>query len=190
VIETHSILTVQYTLRATDVYDPFQYSWRTVIRWAVVVFVVLLLYDVGPDWFSAQLGAAVQPALVIAVLVSVALFILFLLPWLRIKSTFRNYATAGRLRTISFRSEGLHLESEDLSADYKWSLFHRIVETHRAFHFIVGPRSATVLPKRSLSNSGEMQMLRQLIRENFKGKKNCALIDAIAPRYSRTTSLR
>ena len=91
--------------------------------------------------------------------------------WLRIKSTFRNYATAGRLRTISFRSEGLHLESEDLSADYKWSLFHRIVETHRAFHFIVGPRSATVLPKRSLSNSGEMQMLRQLIRENFKGKK-------------------
>jgi hypothetical protein len=95
VIETHSTLTVQYTLRATDVYDPFQYSWRTVIRWAVVVFVVLLLYDVGPDWFSAQLGAAVQPALVIAVLVSVALFILFLLHGLGLNRRFGTMLRRG-----------------------------------------------------------------------------------------------
>ncbi len=84
---------------------------------------------------------------------------------------FRNYATAGRLRTISFSNDGMHLESEDSSGDYKWSFFHRIVETHRAFQFIVGPRSATFLPKRCFSNSGEIQMLRQLIHENFKGKK-------------------
>jgi hypothetical protein len=170
-METHPKLTVHYTLRPADIYDPFQYSWRTAIRWAVVIFVGLLIYDLGPDRFPAHLGAAAQPVLIIAILVGVALFVLFVGPWLRIKSMFRNYATAGRLRTISFSTDGMHLESEDSRGDYKWSLFHRIVETSRAFQFIVGPRSATFLPKRCLSNSGEIQMLRQLVRENFKGKK-------------------
>jgi YcxB-like protein len=83
----------------------------------------------------------------------------------------QNYPAAGRLGTIYFSKDGMHLKSEDSSGDYKWSLFHRIVETRRAFPFIVGPQSATLLPRRCFSNSGETHILRQLIRKNFKGKK-------------------
>jgi hypothetical protein len=77
----------------------------------------------------------------------------------------------GRARSLSFSSDGLHLESEDARANYKWSMFHRVVETSQLFVFISGPRSGTSLPKRRLTNSGEIQILRQLIRENFEGKK-------------------
>jgi hypothetical protein len=46
-METHPKLTVQYTLRRTKVYDPFQYSWRTVICWVIVVFLSTTLVPSG-----------------------------------------------------------------------------------------------------------------------------------------------
>ena len=170
-MKTYPRLTVQYILQPADVYDPFIYSWRNVIRWVIVVFACLLVYDIGPSWSSAHLGVGIRPAVLATLLIGFLLFILFFLPWLRVQSMFRKYPAMRRLRALSFSSDGLHIESEDTRADYKWSLFHRIVETPKVFLFIVTPRGATYLPKRCLSTPDEIEILRQLIRENFRGKK-------------------
>lgn len=171
VMETHPKLTVQLVLRPSDVYDPFLYSWRNLIRWVTVVFACFLIYDTSSTWSSALSGAGIKPALLISFLVGFALFILFVLPWLRVQSMFRKYPTLRRPRSFSFSSEGMHAESEDARGDYKWSLFHRIVETPKLFLFMSTPRGATYVPKRCLSRPDEIGILRQLIRENFKGKK-------------------
>jgi hypothetical protein len=168
---THLILTVQVILWPGDIYDPLVYSWRNVIRWATVLFACLVIYDTSLRWSSTHLAAGRKPALLIPLLIGLALLILFFLPWLRVQWMFRKYPMLRQPRSISFGSEGLHIESEDSRGDYKWSIFSRIVETPKVFLFSVTPRGATYVPKRCLSRPDQIRMLRQLIRDNFKGKR-------------------
>ena len=88
-----------------------------------------------------------------------ALIILFFLPWVRVQWMFRRLPAIEQSRSLSFSSEGLHLESEAARGDYKWWFFHRIVETPKVFMFIVG-RGGTYVPKRCLSTPGEIEILR------------------------------
>jgi YcxB-like protein len=158
-METSAQVTAHFVLRPSDIdaIHPFAYSLQHVIRWTSVVFVCLVSYEAGPIWFYSLSGSM--------------LFVMFVLPWLRILWMFRKYSAFSRPRSISFGPEGMHLESEDARGDYKWSLFYRITETRRSFVFLVTPRGATYVPKRALSGSAEIGMLRKLIRENFGGKK-------------------
>ncbi len=171
VVESDRNLTVQYALRPADVYDPFWYSWRNVIRWATVVLVCLLVYEAGPGWSSAYFGITIKPTASIPVLIGASLFILFLLPWLRVQAMFRKYPALGRLRSVSLGTEGLHAESDDARGDYKWSIFRRVVETPKVFVFMATSRAGTYLPKRCLATRDEVVKLRRLIRENFSGQK-------------------
>lgn len=170
-MESNRNLTVEFVLRPADVYDPFAYSWRNTIWWAIVVLVCLFLYEAVPSWSSAHLGVAIGQAALAPVLIVIALLILFVLPWIRVQSMFRRYPALGRPRSLSFGSEGLHVESDDARGDYKWSIFHRVVETPKVFLFIVTPRGATYLPKRCLATPGDISTLRRLIQENFRGQK-------------------
>jgi YcxB-like protein len=158
-METGPQVTAYFVLRPSeiDTIHPFAYSLQHVIRWTIVVFVCLVSYEAGPIWFYSLSGSM--------------LFVMFVLPWLRMLRMFRKYSAFSRPCSISFGPEGMHLESEDASGDYKWSLFYRITETRRSFVFLVTSRGATYVPKRGLSGSAEIRVLRNLIRENFKGKK-------------------
>src|ERR1700730_16015969 len=88
---TYLTLTVQFILGPSDIYDPFIYSWRNVIRWAIVLFACLLIYDTSPSWSSTHWVAGRKPALLIPLLVGFALFILFFFPCLRVQWMFRKY---------------------------------------------------------------------------------------------------
>jgi hypothetical protein len=170
-MDTRPQLTAQIVLRPSDVYDPFLYSWRNVIRWTIVLFACLLIYDASPSWLSAHSGTQIKPVLLNPLLIAFVLFITFFVPWLRLQWMFRTYPTMRGLRSYSFSSEGMHIESEEARGDYKWSLFTRIVETPKSFVFVITSRGATYVPKRCLAGQGEIEILRHLIRENFKGKK-------------------
>jgi hypothetical protein len=74
-------------------------------------------------------------------------------------------------RRFSLNSEGMHFESEDARGDYKWSIFSRIVETPEVFIFVQTTRSSTYVPKRCLRKPDDILILRQLIRENFRGRR-------------------
>jgi YcxB-like protein len=170
-MQTQPKLTVHFTLRPADGYDPFAYSWKSVFRWALIVFVCVLMCDLNSNQAAERWGYAMGPAVLTPVVLGVLLLVLFLWPWLRLQWMFRRYAGLGRPRSASFDSDGMHVKSEDSQGDYKWSLFDRIVETRKAFIFAVTSRAATYIPKRCISSAGEIEIPRQLIRENFRGKK-------------------
>jgi YcxB-like protein len=171
VMEAPPKLTVRYTLQPSDVYDPFLYSWRNLIRWVTVVFVCLLLYDLASNTSASRWRFGIAPAVLVPVVIGVLIVALFVWPWLKVQMMFRRYPTLGRPRSVAFSSDGMHTDSEDSQGDYKWSLFHRIGESPKAFVFMVTSRGGTYVPKRCLSTAGEIDILRQLIRENFRGKK-------------------
>jgi hypothetical protein len=170
-------LTVQVNLRPQDVYDPvrdlFLCSWDNIIRWAFVFFACYLIYETHPIWSSAESRSEAQSALVVVALLFTLVFLaLFLFPYLRVRSIFRELPALQKPRSISFSTEGIHIDSEDARGDYKWSLFRNVVETPRVFLFMQTTRStgALYVPKRCLSGSDGVVRLRRLIRGNFAGK--------------------
>jgi YcxB-like protein len=95
---------------------------------------------------------------------------IFSWPYFRVRSMFHEFPALLRSRRVSFRVDGIHIESEDAQGDYKWSLFYQIVETPKTFLIMQTNRAATYVPKRCLSKSDDVVILRRLIRDNFKGK--------------------
>src|SRR5579862_9267987 len=92
-------VTLQFTAGPADVYDPFLWSWQNIIRWVGTLCACVLIYDKAPTWYSAHFDGEIRTALLISLLVILALFILFLLPWLAVKRTFRNYPNSRKART-------------------------------------------------------------------------------------------
>ena len=138
------MLTVDVTLRVGDVYDP----WRNYLRWAIALFVCYLLYDTRSNWSPASAGPGGRPDFVaIPTLIILCAAILFLYPYLRLRSIFHNYPVLGSSRHFSFSDVGMHLETQDGRADLNWSAFYRIVETRRVFIFMQTHRGGTYVPK-------------------------------------------
>jgi hypothetical protein len=162
------LVTVQVDLRPQDVYevyDPFrnlfQYSWLNCFRWAFLLFETYLIYETHP------------PALfVLALFLIFILATLFLSPYLRVRSVFRESPTLRNTRTLSVGAEGIRVESEDGRGEYKWSVFPYVLETPRAFIFAQSSRGfgGTWIPKRCLSTPNDIVRLRDLVRSNCKGK--------------------
>jgi hypothetical protein len=97
-------------------------------------------------------------------------FALFLLPYLRVRTMFRKSPALRRPRRLVFGPEGIRFEAEDARGEYKWSLFMRIIETKKVFMLLQTTRAATYIPKRCFHSPSDVELLRQLIRDNFKGK--------------------
>ena len=159
-MEPRSELIVEVSLRPTDVYDPFMWSWQNLVRWVIVVFVCLLIYD--------NRSKVAPPLLLLAA--GITCVALFLYPYLRLRSMIRNSPGFRIPRRLFIDSDGLRLESENARGDYKWSFFKRIIESPKSFLFLQTTYSATYIPKRCLTGSDDVASLRQLIRANFRGK--------------------
>ena len=171
VMESPSQITVDITLQPGDLYDPFAYSWQNTIRWVSALFVCYLIYETRSLWASAQSDSDTASALLaLSVLMGFVILLLFLFPYLRVRSIFKSSPAARKSRHLSFSVEGIHLESEDARGDYKWTLFNRTVETPRVFMFLQTRYAATYVPKRCFSKPEDIVILRQLIRDNFRGK--------------------
>jgi len=166
-VQSGPIVNVQCALRRSDVYQPLAYSWPSVIRWALVVFGFIMLYGPGSGSLWGDAGAGEKAVW----LAGFAVFVVFLLPWLSVQIMIRKYPAIWRSRSLSFSSEGMHLESEDARADYRWSVFYRINETSTLFLLMPTASTAVYVPKRCISSQEDIKVVRQLIRENFQGKK-------------------
>jgi hypothetical protein len=83
---------------------------------------------------------------------------------------FRKSPALRRSRRLTFSAEGIQFEAEDARGEYKWSLFMRIIETKKVFMLQQTTHAATYIPKRCFHSPSDVELLRQLIRENFKGK--------------------
>lgn len=163
-------LTVEVTLRAGDIYQPFLYSWSNLMRWASALFACYLIYTTRSIWLA---GSQPDTAFTLAgppLFCAFVFIVIFSWPYLRVRSMFHKYPALGHSRRVSFSAEGMHIDSQEAQGDYKWSLFYQIVETPKTFLFIPTERGGVYIPKRCLSKADDILTLRRLIRDNFTGK--------------------
>jgi hypothetical protein len=103
------------------------------------------------------------------------LFVLILLallvfPSLRVRAIFRGTPGFARPRRVTFRPDIILIEAADSKSECKWTLFSGVFETPSVFVFSQGKVGGTYIPKRCFASQQDIAFLRQLIRENFKGK--------------------
>lgn len=159
-MEPRSEVTAEVILEPSDFYRSLDWTWGNLARWVLVVAGLLAL-DSFRYWSWPDSGEKVGLVLL--------LFLAFVYPWVRVRYLFRKFPAYRKLRRFTFDAQGMHLQSEDASGDYKWSVFSRVVETPRSFMVVQTNRGGTIIPKRFFSRSGDSPLLRKLLWENFKG---------------------
>jgi hypothetical protein len=164
-------IAVNVSLQPADVFDPWRYTTRNFLRWLLALLGSFALFDSGQFWFpSIENRVLVASIAALSVLVCLAL-IIAVVPYLILVWRFRQYAAFTKPRRYLLDANGIHLDSEDARADYKWSLFTKAFETRKVFALVLTRHHGVTIPKRFLSTPGDIEHLRQLIRENFKGKR-------------------
>jgi hypothetical protein len=170
-MEKNNELIVDVTLEPGDVYHPFLWSWQNLIRWVLVLAACLIVYGVSPLWPPGVSASERNTELfLLYLLIGSVSLAFFLLPYLRVRATFRKSPAVRRPRRLIFRTEGIQFESQDARGEYKWSLFMRVIETREIFLLLQTAHAATYIPKRCFRSPSDVELLRQLIRDNFKGK--------------------
>ena len=170
--DTSTQVVVDVILKPNDVYTPFQWDRYNLGRWVAAAVLCWIFYDLYKNQLDT-LRSFPDSASIIAVLLVLAVFILFallLFPCLRVRALFRKSPQFQKRVRYTLNTEGLSFESESASGALKWSAFDRVVETRKVFAFLITSRSGTYIPKRCLASPSDVGMLRQLIRDNFKGK--------------------
>lgn len=170
--ETKNEVVADVVLKPHDVYTPFQWNRGNVARWvaaALLCWIFSDIYRTGLDTLRSFQDADS----IIAILIALAVFILcglLLFPYLRVRALFRRSPQLRKQITYTFDSGGMHFKSDTSNGTCTWPGFDRVTETRKVFTFSVTDRAATYLPKRCLATIDDIARLRQLIRENFKGK--------------------
>jgi hypothetical protein len=88
-------------------------------------------------------------------------------PILGVITAARGYATHASLREplrFSFSAEGVAVESASVSAQQRWPVYWKAVETGGAFHLYVASAMAQTLPKRCFTSAEQMQRFREIVR--------------------------
>ena len=71
---------------------------------------------------------------------------------------------------VTFSPTGIRIESEDANVDCKWSIVKRVMETRGLFLLLYTTAGAMYLPKRCFASHEDIERLRQIIIENFRGR--------------------
>ena len=128
-------VTVEIKLQPNDVYTPLQWSRGNLARWvgaAVLSYAFYDLYSRSTDALRSFDGG--QSILAILVLLGILILLaLLLFPYLRVLALFRKSPAIRKPRVVTFRPAGIRIESEEGSADYRWSIVKRVMETRSLF---------------------------------------------------------
>lgn len=170
-METQYEVAIEVSLQPQDIYHALLLCWPNVIRWVLSLFAVYLIYDTREFWSSALTNPNRDAGVLAILLVGAAISLgWFFYPYFRVWSMFRSSPVLRSPRHIWFNREGIRVESEHGRAEYKWSIFQKIVESRNTFFFMQTPyyASSFYVPKRCLSKSATSS-LRGAIRANFRG---------------------
>ncbi len=171
-MSNEKLVSVEVKLRPKDVYRPYFWSWQNLLRLFIALMLAFATYDacLAPN---APVKSLPDGSSISAVLVAVVCFIilgLILFPYLRVRAAMKKAPVFQRSSRYSFSPDGMQVENEDATGNFKWSAFSRILEVRTTFLFFRTDYSATYFPKRCFRSPDEIVLLRELIRENFKGK--------------------
>jgi hypothetical protein len=91
-------------------------------------------------------------------------------PYFAARALFRKNPNVGKPVLWKFFPDRIETHGPVSDNVLQWSAFHTIRETKEQFLLYVQGNFANVLPKQCFGHSGDVAGLRQLIRENFRGK--------------------
>lgn len=170
-MEDIATIVVNVQLNPKDLCDLWMGSAFTFLRWFLVLCGAYLSYavfaEIVNEGFSVQTGFTITYYGVVAL---AAFFTAIFFPRLRAWQLIRHGPTLREQRRYSFSDRDVHFDSELMTCDLRWDSFSRIVESRRSFILYLGPLYGMVIPKRYLTQPDDLQRLRELFRNQFKGK--------------------
>jgi YcxB-like protein len=170
-MEDRATIIVNVQLNPKDLCD----LWRG----SAITFLRLLLVPCGAYLSTIIVGEIVNQGFSVATDYAIAyygvgalaaFFTAIFFPRLRAWQLIRHGPTLRERRRYSFSDRDVHFDSELMTCDLRWDSFSRIVESRRSFILYLAPLYGMVIPKRYLTNPDDLQRLRELFRNQFKGK--------------------
>ncbi len=126
-----------------------------VVAISLVVFGVVLVWLVGPRWWS----------LVWFVLAPLEWFDLLSIEPLVVRYVFKRSARFQERTTLSFSEECIHYKTPSIDSTLDWSLFTGLIEDDELFLLpYKAPRTYAVIPKRSFASEEAKAEFRELVR--------------------------
>jgi len=163
---------VDVDLKPHDVYTPFSWSRRNVIRWVASIVICLIVYDLYRNSRETILsfdgGGSILA--IMALLLAFVLCGLLLFPYLRMRALFRKSQILTKTRRHTIGDAGIATKSDDTTTESKWSAFDNVIETPKVFAFALSPFQAMYIPKRCFASTDDIARVRDLVRANLPGK--------------------
>jgi hypothetical protein len=171
VAEAKDEVIVEVTLKPNDIYTPFQWNGTNVFCWPVILAACWVAYDSYSSNPAKWRVEGVPQTVAAFGVVALLALVLITLQYVRVRRCFQKYPAFKGRRDFRFTPDGVHVESEHVRGDYKWSLFSKVVETRKNFLLLQTATAAMYVPKRCFGSADDMSTLRELILKHFKGQR-------------------
>jgi hypothetical protein len=170
-MEDNTTIAINVQLTPKDLEDLWSATSITYLRWLLVACGAYLSYavfaEIMNEGFSVEIGFAITYYGVVALAAFfTAIFFLRFRAWQLI----RHGSTLREPRRYLFSDRDVHFDSQLMNCDLQWGSFYRIVEKRRSFVLYLAPLSGMVIPKKFLTKPDDLQRLRELFRNHYKGK--------------------
>jgi hypothetical protein len=167
----NAVVAVNVQLTARELNDMWSGSRVRYLVWLVLPVGLLYAYfafaTVVNDGFTSANALTV---LLYGMVALIALFPGFIVSRARARLMLRYGPTVRELRRYAMSIHGVHFDSDLMTCRCQWGAFSRVLENPRCFLLYQTPMSAMIIPKRCFSSPEEIDQLRVLLREHFKGK--------------------
>ncbi len=170
-MEDTSVVRVDVSPVVSDFYDLRRGSSVRYLDCILVLIGLLYAYFVLAEIFNDGVGKA--NASTVAMYSGVSLLALFGIYFVRrmwVHLMFRHGPALRQPRKYSVSGAAFEMRSEAMTCSFRWNAFSRILETRRSFLFFLSPVFGMVVPKRCLSSADDIVHVRDVVRQNFKGK--------------------
>jgi hypothetical protein len=174
-VQTTTVIQANGTFRVGDLARS-QYFIALRRTWWFIGFWVLGLILVAPFVVFIAIGhregsdAVLQNAIPFALLVSLWVFLVSVLPY---RSARRDFAARRHFRdevSFVFTTEAVSTTGTGLSSSVSWSNVTRFRETNSIFLLYFGPNSASIIPKRFFRSQDEIEKWRELLASSVDPK--------------------
>jgi len=167
-MDATSPIVVDVALEPRDLTWSLARSIHSIFWWFVFFLGVLLFFaivqttETGFHPFSNSLTFPFL--LFLSVVVGLAV------PYIRITRLFGKVPLLRQPRRMTLGPEGLRIDSQSATGEYRWTFFYEIKETEKSFLFQQTPQSASPIPKRCFQTSDEIRRFKAMLREHYHGK--------------------
>jgi hypothetical protein len=167
----HITLAIDVQLTTQELNDLWSGSPVRYLVWIVIPVGLLYAYFAFATVVNDGLTSANALTVVLYSMVAViALFPGALVSRARAALMIRYGPTLREMRRYAVSAHGVHSDSELMICHCQWGAFSRILESRRCFLLYQTPMSAVIIPKSCFPAPEEVDQLRALLREHFKGK--------------------